>query len=135
MSLKDTDFVLACAQSRIGRGIYHARATLEQAPDIVNCFRFVQWVWAQAGIVLPEHILIWPNALSVSRDDAQAGDLVFTPRRNRSIETDDFGHVGILDRDGFVIHATKWRNTVVEDPPAVFFERGCLGVRRVPLPR
>lgn len=61
----------------------------------------------------------------------QSADLVFAPLLNRTLSNDDFGHVGIATGEGTVVHATKRRNTVVEDAFEAFIARGCLGVRRV----
>jgi len=125
--------ILTLAELQVGRGSYRGKATLDQAPLIVNCFTFVQWLWREAGIVVPEHMLVWDGARIISRDDMQPGDLAFTPRLNRTLESDDFGHIGIVGREGWIIHASRMRGMVGADSPTRFFERGCLGVRRVPI--
>jgi len=127
--------VLALAAAHISKGIYRGNATLDQAPMIVNCFTFVQWLWREAGVIVPAHMLAWNEALSVERKAMQPCDLVFTPRLNRTLDTDDFGHIGIVERDGWIIHASRLCGSIGADPSTQFFERGCLGVRRVPLPR
>jgi cell wall-associated NlpC family hydrolase len=129
------EHILALAASHVGRGRYSGKATLDQAPLNVNCFTFVQWLWRETGIIVPEHLLAWKDALPVEREHMQPCDLTFTPRLNRSLETDDFGHVGIVGRDGWIIHASRSRGMIGADSPTRFFERGCLGVRRIPLPQ
>ena len=125
--------VLALAEQQVGRGAYRGKATLDQAPVVVNCFTFVQWLWREAGIVVPEHMLVWRDALIIPREDMQPGDLVFTPRLDRTLESDDFGHIGIVGRERWIIHASRMRGMVGADSLTRFFERGCLGVRRVPI--
>lgn len=120
------------ARSLIGKATYRGNAMLNEAPDVVNCFRFTQWVWLSVGITLPDKQLTCP---AVAINELAAADLVFVPRRNRTTATDDFGHVGIATGENTVIHATKWRNTVVEDSLDSFLSRGLLGVRRVAFPR
>lgn len=122
------------ARSLIGKATYRGNATLDEAPSVVNCFRFTQWVWCNAGITLPDKQLTCPMVRIVEIDRLVAADLVFVPRRNKTVETDDFGHVGIATGENTVIHATKWRDTVVEDSLELFLSRGLLGVRRVTLP-
>jgi cell wall-associated NlpC family hydrolase len=126
-----TTKILALAQARVGRGIYRGKATLDQAPEIVNCFTFIQWIWREAGVIVPDHILAWDRTVVIARADMRPCDLVFAPRLNRTLETDDFGHIGIVGYEGWIIHASRVRGAVGADSPARFFERGCLGVRRI----
>ena len=135
MQKSDTDMrseVIAFARKCIGKSTYRRGAQLCDAPQTFNCFRFTQWIWLQVGVELPEHQLVWPGAISITVDDIAVGDLVFVPRLDYTVASDDFGHVGIATAHSTVIHATKWRNNVVEDPLSVFLKRGCLGLRRVP---
>jgi len=92
----------------------------------------MQWLWNPMGVLLPDHQLIWPDAISISPDEVDTADLVFVPRSDYSIAEDDFGHVGIATGECTIIHATKWKNGVVEEPLPIFMARGCLGVRRIP---
>jgi cell wall-associated NlpC family hydrolase len=126
------------ARSCIGRSLYRGDARPEEAPAIFNCFRFTWWVWRPCGIELPDHQLICPWLEVVSVGAIEIADLVFVPRLNRGLHTDDFGHVGIATDECTVIHATNRRhderrsNGVIEESLQKFLARGCLGVRRVP---
>ncbi len=120
------------ARACIGVSSYRRNATHEEAPRVFNCFRFMQWLWDAAGVLLPDHLLIWPDAIRVDLIDIDMADLVFVPRSNYHIHKDDFGHVGLATGENTIIHATKWKNGVVEEPMQEFLARGCLGVRRVP---
>jgi cell wall-associated NlpC family hydrolase len=126
------ELLIERARACIGVSTYQRKATLEEAPRVMNCFRFMQWLWNPVGILLPDHQLIWPLAIPVNVDEADIADLVFVPRWEYALSEDDFGHVGIATGEGTIIHATKWRNGVVEDPLSTFVARGCLGVRRIP---
>lgn len=124
--------VVTYVRGRVGKATYKGNALLCDAPHVFNCFLFTQWIWGRVGVKIPDHQLLWPCAIVVPLQDIGIANLVFVPRRDRTLETDDFGHVGIATGDGTVVHATKWRNGVVEDPMEDFIARGCLGVRRVP---
>ena len=124
--------IMADARSHIGRSTYDQKARLVDAPATFNCFTLMQWLWCPV-IELPDHILKCRKLASVDPQSMTAGDLVFVPRRRFTAENDDFGHVGIATGEDTIIHATKWRNGVVEDPRAEFLGRGCIGVRRVRL--
>lgn len=126
------DQLIALARSRIGLSNYRRNAALHLAPGIVNCYRFTQWLWGAFGVPLPDHQLVWKKALIVPLSEATKADLVFAPRRHYTLETDDFGHVGIVTGEATVVHATKWRAGFVEEPLPEFVARGCLGIRRVP---
>lgn len=126
------ELLIQRARTCIGVSIYRRNASLEQAPKLLNCFRFTQWLWASVGVHLPDHQLAWSSAESVALSDVGVADLMFVPRLNYTLEEDDFGHVGITTDAATVVHATKWRNTVVEEPVEIFLSRGCLGVRRIP---
>jgi cell wall-associated NlpC family hydrolase len=124
--------VLEYARERVGKSTYRGSAKLADAPSVFNCFRFTQWLWLKVGVNLPDHQLMWPHGVSVAVRDIRSADLVFVPRFDYTLETDDFGHVGIASGERTVIHATKWKNGVVEDELEAFLSRGCLGIRRVP---
>jgi len=119
------------ARLRKGKSIWRKRATLADAPDVFNCFTFVQWLWQPLGVTVPDHILMWDGAETVTIADARPTDLIFIVRRFRTLEDDDFGHVGVLTHEGTVVHATRWKNGVVEDPLNEFIARDVLGVRRI----
>jgi len=123
--------LIAKARSRKGNATWVKHASLHDAPGIFNCFTLVQWLWRPYGIIVPDHILVWNGADTVSLGDARAGDLIFTVRRYRTLQDDDFGHVGVLTSEGTVVHATRWKGGVVEDPLSDFIARDVLGVRRI----
>lgn len=115
----------------IGKARYQREVPLAAAPHIVNCYRTVQWSWLPYR-ELPDHLLAWEGAHAVPIELIAPDDLVFAPRRRYRLEEDDFGHVGMMTDVGTVVHATKWKRGVVEDPLEEFLSRGCLGIRRIP---
>jgi cell wall-associated NlpC family hydrolase len=69
------------------------------SPSGFDCSGFVMYVYAQVGISLPHYTVAqwnYPNAVSVSRNDLEPGDLVFFA---------GLGHVGIYVGGGQFIHA------------------------------
>ena len=129
--LKET--LIERARACIGISTYQRTAGLADAPEVFNCFSFMQWLWRPLGVILPDQQLTWPEATVISVEEIVAADLIFVPRFEYAIDADDFDHVGIATGERTVVHATKWRNGVVEDQVSLFLERGCLGVRRIPL--
>ena len=126
------ELIIVRARACIGVSVYRRNAMLEDAPKVLNCFRFTQWLWGQAGVQLPDHQLLCRRAITVPFDTIDTADLVFVPRLEYSVTEDDFGHVGIATGTSTVIHATKWKNGVIEEPLTDFLRRGCLGIRRIP---
>ena len=129
---KVKELLIERARACIGVSTYRRSAMLEDAPSVFNCFRFTQWLWSSVGIQLPDHQLLYSRAVLVPFSDIDKVDLVFVPRLEYSVTEDDFGHVGIATGMSTVIHATKWKNGVIEEPLSYFVNRGCLGVRRIP---
>ena len=127
-----TGDIIMQARSYIGGPTYDQKARFSDAPATFNCYTLMQWLWCPV-IELPDHILKCRKLASVDPQSMTAGDLVFVPRRRFTAENDDFGHVGIATGEDTIIHATKWRNGVIEDPRAEFLGRGCIGVRRARL--
>lgn len=126
------ELLIKRARACIGNSVYRRNAMPEDAPGVLNCFRFTQWVWSAAGVALPDQQLLYREAVSVSLDEVETADLVFIPRLEYALEEDDFGHVGIATDVMTVIHATKWKNGVAEEPLSQFVCRGVLGIRRIP---
>lgn len=120
------------ARSCIGLSTYRGSATLEDAPKVFNCFRFTQWLWSFAGVALPDQQILYPKAVPVGSSEVELADLIFIPRLNYALNQDDFGHVGIATDTQTVIHATKWKDGVIEESLATFISRGLLGIRRIP---
>lgn len=125
------ELLIARARSCIGVSVYRRNAMLEDAPKVLNCFRFTQWLWASVGVQLPDQQLLYAEAKAVSLCDIGMADLVFVPRLDYSLDTDDFGHVGVATGVSTVVHATKWKNGVIEEPLSDFVNRGVLGLRRI----
>ena len=126
------ELLIERARACIGVSTYRRSATLAEAPKVFNCFRFTQWLWSSVEIQLPDHQLLYSRAVPVPFGDIDTADLVFVPRLEYSVAEDDFGHVGIATGMSTIIHATKWKNGVIEEPLSYFVNRGCLGVRRIP---
>ena|SRR3989338_1342890 len=126
------ELLISRARACIGTSIYRRKAAPEEAPRVLNCFRFMQWLWSPLGISLPDHQLICPEAISIGLAEVDMADLVFVPRSDYRIDEDDFGHVGIATGEDTIIHATKWKNGVIEEPLSSFVNRGYLGIRRIP---
>ncbi len=125
------ELLIKRARSCIGVSTYRRSAVLADAPKVFNCFRFTQWLWGSVGIQLPDHQLLYSQAVSVPFSEIDTADLVFVPRLEYSVADDDFGHVGIATGMSTIIHATKWKNGVIEEPLSDFANRGFLGVRRI----
>ncbi len=125
------ELLIKRARACIGVSVYRGKAMLEDAPRVLNCFRFTQWLWGAAGIRLPDQQLLCREAIAVPLSEVDIADLVFVPRLEYSIAEDDFGHVGVATGEETIIHATKWKNGVVEEPLSSFVRRGILGVRRI----
>jgi cell wall-associated NlpC family hydrolase len=69
------------------------------SPSGFDCSGLVMYVYAQVGVSLPHYTVAqwdYPNAVSVSRDQLEPGDLVFFA---------GLGHVGIYVGNGQFIHA------------------------------
>ena len=126
------ELLIERARACIGVSTYRRSARIEDAPKVFNCFRFTQWLWSLVGIQLPDHQLLYYRAAPVPFSEIDMADLVFVPRLEYSVTEDDFGHVGIATGMSTIIHATKWKNGVIEEPLSDFANRGCLGVRRIP---
>ncbi len=98
------------------------------APPGFDCSGFVQYVFAEHGVVLPRSAREQFDAtVAVPPDEVQPGDLVF-------FETVDRGpsHVGIVVRDGLFVHAPSGNGVVrVERLTAEYWSKRYLGARRV----
>jgi cell wall-associated NlpC family hydrolase len=115
--------VVEKALSRIGISRYCFRSEYCNPPQVVNCYMFVAWAFAECGFFIPNSLegqlycgdLVDPPA-------PQDGDFVFTTGRNRNYFTDNdraiagVGHVGILTAERLVVHASRQRKTVVALP-------------------
>ena len=126
------ELLIERARACIGSSIYRRNAMPEDAPHVLNCFRFTQWLWSTIGVQLPDRQLHCSQVVAISLEKVGIADLIFVPRLNYTIDMDDFGHVGIATGISTVIHATQWKNGVIEDSLPLFVNRGVLGICRIP---
>jgi cell wall-associated NlpC family hydrolase len=92
-------------------------------PAGFDCSGFVLWSFAHAGVTLPHNSGAQRAATDpVSREEAEAGDLVFYGRTH---------HVGIYLGDGLMIHSPRSGKTV-EIVPVDRFGSAPSGFGRVP---
>ena len=120
---------------------YRLGASFADAPTIVDCSSFVQWVFAQLGIWLPRYSVDQRDqGLEVDLNQIQTGDLIFTTGCQNFFEKDatqGVGHVGILTEFGTVIEANAKRRRVIEVALEGYITdyRQFRGVRRILPPR
>lgn len=120
---------IGLARSCVGRSMYQRGARAHEAPGIVDCSSFTKWLFGQAGIWIPRRSIqqrdwIGNGGHAVNdRDDVRPGDLVFVSGWRDYYHDDPangVGHVGIVTRDGTVVHAANSAVGVVESPLAEF---------------
>ena len=86
-------------------------------PSSFDCSGFTKYVYAQSGITLSRTTYTQiKEGTAVTRDNLQAGDLVFT----------NAGHVGVYVGDGQIIHSPRTGSVVKISPIWTFF-----GARRI----
>ena len=89
-------------------------------PDAFDCSGLVVWAYAQEGISLPHYTGdLWNSGEHVSRDQLQAGDLVFFFA--------DISHVGIYIGNGLMVDAPQTGQNVQVQP--VFWDEYVGAVR------
>lgn len=104
------------ARRYIGHSRYELRASEALAPHVVDCSGFIKWVFAQAGILLPR-LAVQQRQIGRRVDDGPwlPGDLLFRTARQNYTDPkskDEVGHVGMVLRDGRIIHASARSRTV-----------------------
>jgi peptidoglycan DL-endopeptidase CwlO len=78
-------------------------------PYQFDCSGLVVWAYGQLGISLPHYTGdLWNSGMHVSRDDLEAGDLIFF--------FPDISHVGIYIGDGLMVDAATYGVGVVVQP-------------------
>ncbi len=78
-------------------------------PSAFDCSGLVMWAYEQIGIQLPHYTGDqWDSGVHVSRNQLQAGDLVFFYQ--------DIGHVGLYIGNGLMIDAPDFGETVHVEP-------------------
>jgi cell wall-associated NlpC family hydrolase len=93
-----------------------------------DCSGFVQWVFAQQGLLLPREVQEqYDRGRKIARDEVRAGDLVFfeTVRHGPS-------HVGIALNSVEFVHAPSSRGVVrVESYKSAYWASRWVGARRI----
>ncbi|OGG41422.1 hypothetical protein A2837_02830 [Candidatus Kaiserbacteria bacterium RIFCSPHIGHO2_01_FULL_46_22] len=115
------------ARACIGVSVYKLKADPTQAPGVVDCSSFVQWLLSLEGIALPRlafEQLHFCNQIVFDPLEARAGDLIFRTGHQPQYLDDPtlaVGHVGFVTGDLTVIHAPSKEKGVVEDPDVLTF--------------
>lgn len=121
------------ARNCIGKSLYKRTADPSDAPDVVDCSSFTQWLYANAGLTLPRFAYEQFEAC-VSHTTiryGRPGDLVFTSSlypQSRICPLVNIGHVGFLTSDYSVVHACWKGGGVVEESLVDFFNYKARGV-------
>jgi cell wall-associated NlpC family hydrolase len=94
------------------------------APGGFDCSGLVVWSFAQVGVSLPHSsYAMWGYGVPVSRDQLQAGDLVFF---------DGLGHVGIYIGNGQFVHAPHTGDVVkISSLDESWYAATYVGARRI----
>ena len=93
------------------------------SPSGFDCSGFTMYVYAQVGISLPHYTgSQWGMGTPVSRDQLQAGDLVFF---------NGLGHVGIYVGGGNFIHAPHTGDVVKISSMSGWYSSTFMGGRRL----
>jgi cell wall-associated NlpC family hydrolase len=98
-------------------------------PAGFDCSGFVQYVFKQAGALLPREVRDqFLAGRHVGRDDVRAGDLVFFETVSRGAS-----HVGLAIGAGEFVHAPSSRGVVrVERLTSRYWAERFVGARRIP---
>lgn len=128
--------LVGAARACIGKSKYRRSARPSQAPDVMDCSSFIKWLYSLRGIWLPRRsIQQRAYGENISRDDLQAGDLVFTSGRIEYFyedPSDGVGHVGIATGENSVVHAANSTAGIIESAVNDFTnEKNFRGVRRL----
>jgi cell wall-associated NlpC family hydrolase len=93
-----------------------------------DCSGFTRYIFAKHGVSLPHSSRAqYSHGKSVSRDQLQAGDLVFFHTTRRGIS-----HVGIFIGNGRFVHASnRSRGVVVDSLGSAYYSSRYVGARRV----
>ncbi len=126
MHRKNLESLAGLARQYVGRSKYCLRASLDLAPDIIDCSSFTQWLYAQIGLSIPRlsfqqfescRSLVLPS-------EAQIGQLMFRRSfysRSNLCPLLVVGHVGLYVGNGNIVHASFRSKTVVEESIKNFF--------------
>jgi len=93
------------------------------SPDGFDCSGFVMYVFGKMGVSLPHSTYaLWGVGVPVSRDQLQAGDLVFFA---------GLGHMGIYIGSGNFIHAPHTGDVVKVSSMTGWYSSTYVGARRI----
>ena len=124
--LEQVNDMIVLARACIGVSKYRLRSRPIDAPKLVDCSSFSQWLYGVYGIQIPR--LAYQQfevcQKTTTPREAFAGSLVF--RRHFFSRTSvcpvlSVGHVGVITDVMTVIHASKSAGGVVEDPLEDFY--------------
>jgi len=98
-------------------------------PSGFDCSGFIQYVFAQVGLVLPREVHEqFKVGKTIKDDELQAGDLVFFHTVSRGAS-----HVGLVIGDDAFVHAPSSKGVVrVEHLSSSYWSARFVGARRVP---
>lgn len=127
--------LVVLARSCCGVSAYRRGADPDEAPRVMDCSTFTQWLYGQRGIELERRsIQQLAMGAKVRARDIQSGDLLFTPGIVNYYEEDPalgVGHVGLATGENTVIHAANRLSGIVESQLANFVGNDPLYVRRI----
>lgn len=124
--------ILKHVQDAVGKPYKYGASVLFDAPDFFDCASLTAYAYSMAGIAIPRiSIDQYVFAKPITKEDAQAGDLIFANTGNTVqhgiwYESKEFlkgtkveqgvDHVGVYVGDNKVLHAnSKTGNTAIED--------------------
>ena len=117
--------VITIAKDFIGKPYVYG----SQGPNSFDCSGFVRYVFSKTGVIssvndidkIPRTasgIYSSPNINKISFNEIQPGDLVFF-----KINTEKVGHVGILLKDPYFIHASSSKGVMVSSLDAEYWTK------------
>jgi hypothetical protein len=126
--------IVELARWQIGVAKYRRGAAFSEAPGVVDCSSFTQWLYSVKGIELPRRSIQQRQmGIAINPDQLRPGDLVFVSGHIDYFESnpnDGVGHVGIATGKSTVIHAANTRTGVIETNFESFIKKGFRGIRR-----
>ncbi|MFH0968944.1 MAG: NlpC/P60 family protein [Patescibacteria group bacterium] len=134
--MSKANLIVVLGRSCIGASQFRLRAKIENAPKIVNCSSFIQYLFSKVGISLPRLAVQQREKGKevISIEEAISGDLIFTTGLAISvrcdIQGDEVGHVGLFTEKNTIIHACN-KGVLEVNPEEVFKERAFRGIRRM----
>lgn len=98
-----------------------------------DCSSFTQSIYEKNGINIGRDTEAqWTGqGTKVSKDDLQAGDLVFFKNTYNSNHTDGVSHVGIYTGNGKFIHCSSSKGVVESSLDSSYYQEHYLGAKRI----